>query len=208
MALIHSANDPQTVYRNPSASITGIQRFCSGALFYGIDGWGQLPNYGKRVYKTYTAANTFKEYRDLWSNTPQNQLNEHGAYCLLLEKLYIKAKTGEGGRDMYASQTYATKTWFMADRERRGRGLHINGFMHWLKALGRNKVGTIYISPYRDGAHGGRCKGAVYAPDLPRVREFLFYELAKWNTHAHKVCELYFTPAEQDKAANEIGELW
>lgn len=208
MALMHDETTRTRVYRKPSVGITGIHRFCSGALLYGPDGWGQFADYKKPIHRDYSPAVSFVDYIDMWKQHPACQLDRNGVHCYFLEKIWIKAKTGEGGRDMYASQSYPTKTWFMADRRRVGDGLHMMGFMYWLKDLGVGKVGRIHISPYRDGAHGGECKGAVYAPDLTRVRKFLDEELAKWNEHAKEMVKRNFCKAEDVEPKDEIGGLW
>jgi hypothetical protein len=190
--------------------ITGVQRFCSGALLYGVEAWGQRPQYGQRVTKEWEAARSLEDYVKMWKSTPQCHLTREGVYARVLEGVYRKAKHGIGGENMYASQSYATKTWFMADRKRTrvDSGVHVMGFMHWLKELGVTKVGRIHISPYRDGAHGGECKGAVYAPDLPKVRTLLDEWLHQWNEHSKAVCNMYYQPVNKIKAADEVAALW
>jgi hypothetical protein len=131
----------------------------------------------------------------------------------VLEKLYMKAKFGEGGHNMYASQSYATRTWFMADRKRLSDSLSCMTFMLWLKEQGVQKVGRIHISPYRDGAHGGYCKGAVYAPDLKKVRKFLDEKIDELNAYADYVFDMYGLTEEntgigETEAADEVADLW
>jgi hypothetical protein len=136
---------------------------------------------------------------------------EH-AMCYVLEQIYNKAKYGNGGTNMYASSSYATKTWFIADRRRDEQNISCMNFMEWLKDMGVRRVGRIHMSPYRAGAHGGECKGGVYAPNLTRVKELLDDYLAELNAHADWVFFEYFG-LDRDKmggnyVADKVGDLW
>lgn len=143
--------------------------------------------------------------------TPMFVMPWDHAMCAILEQLYNKAEFGQGGTNMYASSSYATKTWFMADRRRSPASMSCMNFMEWLMAQGVQKVGRIYISPYRDGAHGGECKGAVYAPNLDAVHEFLQAKLAELNAHADWVFSYYgCTKANTGRnwKGDEVAQLW
>jgi hypothetical protein len=134
------------------------------------------------------------------------------AMCAVLEILYNKAKHGEGGNNMYASSSYATKTWFIADRRRTKGSVSCMNFMLWLQEQGVQQVGRIHISPWRDGAHGGECKGGVYAPNLTRVKKLLDRKLAELNAHADWVFFDYFGlhPKKMggNYVADEVGAQW
>jgi hypothetical protein len=120
---------------------------------------------------------------------------EH-AMCYVLEQIYNKAKYGNGGTNMYASSSYATKTWFIADRRRDEHNISCMNFMEWLKDMGVRRVGRIHMSPYR----------------LTRVKELLDDYLAELNAHADWVFFEYFG-LDRDKmggnyVADKVGDLW
>ena len=204
---------------NPSASIHGVQQCCSAAILHGLSGWGQGVTYTRHpteIMKAtpYKKCRTYAQYMTHYKKVKLVHPDMDHAYMWVLEQVYTKAKTGYGGNNMYASQSYATKTWFIADRRRQPSSFSCMNFMLWLKNLGVQKVGRIHISPYADGAHGGQCKGGVYTPNLPRIRELRDEALAKLNEHAKKVFELYDLPTdgttaiENEPATDKVGELW
>ena len=211
--LIH---DGDRGFQSTVCYIHGFQQCCSAAILHGLSGYPQtvrIPKVAPINLPTVDMdrlPNSFEEYVRRFSK--KNQIfampYDH-AMCSVLEAVYNKAQHGEGGTNMYASSRYATKTWFIADRRRNEGSISCMNFMHWLKAQGVRKVGRIHISPYRDGAHGGECKGAVYAPDLPKVRAFLDEKFEELISHVLWVKEFYGNIKAADiKAADEVADLW
>jgi len=215
--LVYSGNSG---FANVHAYIHGFQQCCSAAIMHGISG-RRVDAYFPRKENgvPYVLGSmkmdhvrTFKEWQDTRSmKTPMFAMPWDHAMCAVLEQLYNKAEFGQGGTNMYASSSYATKTWFMADRRRSAGSMSCMNFMNWLKDQGVQQVGRIHISPYRDGAHGGECKGAVYAPNLDAVHEFLQSRLAELNAHADWVFSYY--GCTKDNTGNnwkgdEVAQLW
>lgn len=204
-------------FRTVNASIHGFQQCCSAAILHGVGGYRQTVVYpdqenghGLLQYIDQTPAESFADWQKRFSHKNNVFLMpwDH-AMCAVLEQLYNKARTGHGGNNMYASQTYATKTWFMADRRRTDWSMSCMNFMNWLKEQGVSKVGRIHISPYRPGAHGGECKGAVYAPNLKKIEELLAEKLEELNEHAAWVFDYYkVKPVLGAGATDAVGALW
>lgn len=208
----------ERVIQTPHANIHGFQQCCSAAILHGISGYSVaacLPEEAPYSIQNMDPAHcaTIAEYikRRSKKHTIFGLPKEY-AYAAVLEELYNKAEHGEGGHNMYASQTYATKTWFMADRRRTPGSFCCLNFMKWLKEQGPGTVGRIHISPWRDGAHGGQCKGAVYSPDLPKIREFLDEKIDELNAHADYVFWHYGlnedNMGDNMHTGDEVGKLW
>lgn len=210
-------------YASVTASIYGFQQCCSAAILHGVGGYarqitlppkpppGQVPvNWQTMDISPVQSFAQWMKERSKKSNA--FLLPYDYAMCAVLEKLYIKASTGEGGNNMYASSSYCTKTWFIADRKRMANSLTCMGFMNWLKKQGVQKVGRIHISPYRPGAHGGKCKGAVFAPDERRIEAFLKKKLAELNAHASCLFAEFNCTTKNTgvnaAATDRIGDLW
>lgn len=199
-----------------SASIHGIHQCCSAALMHNVGGWIRREEYPRPDFMTETKP--VDKVRSIEAYVKRG-MKMHSAfmipydfaYLYPLELLYKKAKTGKGGTNMYASSSYATKTWFIADRRRGETSISCMNFMLWLKSMGTANVGRIHISPYRAGAHGGDCKGGVYAPNLAGIRRVLDEGLQKLNAHAEELRVLYGLDTEVrkvTKAADEVADLW
>ena len=210
--LIHSKeNKLATGFPAVHYKITGVKHCCSAALLCSVGGSPRAINYDAKSTGAYfKEARTFKEYYKHWAMQPQFWLPQEFAFCKVLEGVYEKHTTGEGGEDMWASPSYATKTWFMVDRRRTKGAVCVLNFMHWLKELGTGEVGRIHISPWRPGAHGGECKGAVFSPDDSKVRAYLNNMLAKANAHARAMAEYMELPqnVEEIEPVDEVGGLW
>lgn len=203
-------------FRTVCAHIHGFQQCCSAAILHGIGGYGQTVNYfdvspESLMHIEQAPATSFADWQTRFSKKHNVFLMpwDH-AMCVVLEQVYNKASHGVGGNNMYASQSYATKTWFIADRKRTDGSMSCMNFMLWLKEQGVSKVGRIHISPYRPGAHGGYCKGGVYAPDLKKVKKFLDEKLAELNEHAAWVFDTYNVKQMDGtiETADEVGALW
>lgn len=211
-------------HSKPLANIHGIYQCCSAALLHGLQSYANVATIEDKDSVLYESrqreilmiprkrVHSFDEYvKHYSSKNSAFLLPLEYAFCFALEKLYNKASRGVGGENMYASTRYATKTWFIADRRRTEGSYSCLNFMLWLKELGVNTVGRIHISPYRPGAHGGDCKGAVYSPDIPKVRKFLAEKLRDVNSHIEWVYEHYDAvqvPLDQVEPTDEIGALW
>lgn len=199
----------------------GVQQFCSGALLHGLSG-----------YLAWCAPPVGRDALSMFDfNTPVKRLDEYMnkyayknsvflmpaeiAYACVLEGIYDKAAYGEGNgnqRNMYASDAYATGTWFIADRKRKDSSFSCLNFMKHVQQLGVQKVGRIHISPWRPGAHGGECKGAVYAPNLPALREYIDDCITRVNQHIQFIAHHYnvpdVMPVEDIDPADEVAAQW
>jgi hypothetical protein len=215
--LVHNGD---SIIQAPNANIHGIYQCCSAALLHGVSGYCTTARFAPKdtvpgAMRTMDPAHcgSFAEYKKERARRHQmfGMPYDH-AMCAVLEILYNKAKHGEGGSNMYASSSYATKTWFIADRRRTEGSVSCMNFMLWLQEQGVQQVGRIHISPWRDGAHGGECKGGVYAPNLTRVKELLDRKLAELNAHADWVFFDYFGlhPKQmgENYVADEVGAQW
>ena len=142
-------------------------------------------------------------------------LPEEYSYLAFLESVFRKADTGKGGSadngqyPMYSGEHWATKTWFIADRVT-GRGYPENNlgcasFMKYMSHADRaNDYGVMVLSPLTEGAHGGQCRGGVWAPNLPYLKERLKSAVLDLNRHAAWLEEVHYTdvkPVELDVIA-------
>lgn len=209
-------NQNERTFRTVHAQIHGFQQCCSAAILHGVNGYARTNRWPVAAPASLQAMDQtpVDSFRDWMKQRAEKcsvfELPYDYAMCVVLEILYNKAKHGEGGNNMYASPRYATKTWFIADRKRTDGSMSCLNFMLWLKDQGVSKVGRIHISPYRPGAHGGYCKGGVYAPDLPKVRKFLDERLQELNDYAEFVFEEYkITRAPgEEYYADEVAAKW
>lgn len=203
-------------FQRVTYNIHGFQQCCSAAILHGIGGYARTVWYPDKADLTmeqldWEPVTSYDEYQERYSrkHTVFSMPYHHGM-CSVLEGLYNKSRYGRGGHNMYASQRYATQTWFIADRRRTESSMSCLNFMFWLKDMGVSKVGRIHISPYRPGAHGGECKGAVFAPDNRKIERFLAEHIKQLNAHIEAVKAMYEIDPAQIKAyaEDEVAELW
>lgn len=171
---------PNTCYSNPTRVLKPkvCESLAEWRKYYGT---GIDPNYG--------------------SLTGAYAIPEEIAYLFFLEKVYTKANNGKGGVEtgaypMWAGTTWATKTWFIADRMT-GRGypdenLSCSKFMRFMRKEGdAQRYGRMAISNLADGAHGGQCAGGAWAPNLPYLQERLQWALNELHLHAQWIYDTY-----------------
>lgn len=218
MSRIHSQTNRYDgpLFKNPHYLIHGFQQCCSAAILHGLSATQLQPyqiHYNDQQREEPPKFSTLKDYFT-WARQRgcEYALPIEYVYATYLEGIWTKAVTGEGGTNMYASSKYATKTWFIADRKRP----HLErancwGFMKWLESMPAVDVGTCKVSPLRDGAHGGRCAGAVYAPNTSGMRKFIKQRLKEAQAHAQAVYDEYIESVLGEgvpDTTDEIGQLW
>lgn len=200
----------------PDCTISGLKSFCSGSLLSGIT----APNLGRTPFYAWDrpdlVAMPYKEFKTIAKWLEYYKGHIYGLpklymYWYIMEVVLIKATEGIGGLQegdyrCYAGNRYATKTWFLADKKfDRKTGICTQGFIEFVKDLGTHKAGKIVISPWAEGAHGGHCRGAVWKPNLRRMKEQRDRML--YNMHAHaQYCAnelgVADTPLPTDKVCN------
>ena len=220
--MVKPIRQAERVLSKVSVHIHGFQQCCSAAILHGVNGYttGTRKLLDTETVRTQIRRVNPKPVRSLmeWQENYASKvptvfgMNVDTAYAAILEKIWLKAAMGEGGTNMYASSSYCTKTWFIADRRRSPDSVSCLNFMLWLKKQGVTEVGRIHISPWRDGAHGGECKGGVYSPNLEAVRELLDDYIDMLNKYRLEVFKHYKldmkTMGRNAPAADAVGELW
>jgi hypothetical protein len=165
-----STPKPVTVIRNSEVTISGIHRCCSAMNVCGINGYGQMAHYDKaydkaRPYKYSDELEWYKNFQRALDHYTKKANQYHIPWRLrylpAMLKCYAKGSQGEGGQNMWAASYYATRTVFMVDRRgtQPNNDMSVHGFIDWLSK--QRHIGKVAVGGYADGAHGGKCRGAV-----------------------------------------------
>lgn len=214
------ANTPKatTVIRNAEVTISGIHRCCSAMNVCGINGYGQQAHYDSLYAKV--RPYKYKEEKS-WHQNFQKALDHYtkkGAapyhipwrlrYLPTMLKCYTKGVQGEGGQNMWAASYYATRTVFMVDRQNVGNDCYmsVQGFIDWLST--QRDIGKVAVGGYSHGAHGGKCRGAVWAIEDKLLEAWLERAERAMKKHWAKA-DKYATPPEVLEAVDDdVARLW
>jgi len=204
----------------PKYKISGIDHFCSGALLcnsiapyvakYSIQNWAAC-----KQAIPYKKCNSIAHWFDVYKSSSIYAVPREYILWYLYEAVLDKCVDGTGGRydgeyPMYAGNCYATRTWFMADRRRdetQELGFSILHLMHDIQERGTAVMGRIHISPWADGAHGGSCKGAVWAPNIAGMLQYRDGIISSLNSHA-KQCAKELRTAEEPIPDDAVCNHW
>ena len=157
-------NPPLNLYRSVSMVMTGWKGFCSGGLLTNIT---SPHNYSENAFDDknrklvieqippeYLISNCLvgqvPTLQTFWKLTRKAGIRGTHymvttpiLYATLLERLWDKSFKGVGGDNMWAGNTYASKTWGLADKDRRGPDeICCGNFGKWLE---RKNVATTYF---------------------------------------------------------------
>lgn len=210
---------PMYLHGIPRFQIKGVANNCSAACITGmssINGRAHVVN----TKESLTAWHTQSTMRDIFLNIsgPVARMPKEFAYAYVLEQIYKKATTGNcpehqvNNSDiyrMYARTNYATKLWLFSDNHNNAHTeTKVSQFCKWLVKQGVRKVGRCVESPWVDGAHGGKVKGWIYAPNLTRVKEFVDEMIAKANEHQEALRLMPGVVVKGRLVNDEVCKLW
>jgi hypothetical protein len=209
---------PVTVIRNPEVTISGIHRCCSAMNVCGIHGYGQQAHYDKLYAKM--RPYQYKDTRS-WHQNFQKALDHYTKkapcqyhipwrlrYLPAMLKCYTKGSQGEGGQNMWAASYYATRTVFMVDRRSMGDGanMSVHGFIDWLST--QRNIGKVAVGGYADGAHGGKCRGAVWAIEDKLLEAWLKKAERAMQRHWAKADKYAVPPEQIEPIDDDVARLW
>lgn len=201
---------------HPMYTISGINNFCSGVLLSGI-GCSTVTYSTKKAWDSDPVAMPFKRFKTMKEWVDYYKGNIYGLpklylWWYLMEVVLTKTEKGIGGLSSgdyrcYAGNSYATKTWFMADKKAEGEGFTTMKFMEFVEGLGVQKAGRIVMSPWADGAHGGQCRGAVWTPNVKSIKEQRNRYLFNMNAHA-EYCAKHLRTADEPLPEDKVCNHW
>lgn len=218
-------NREQKLYGRPQWKVQGVAACCSAAALTNIsrgvpkhtpNHYLRNPNrhYAEPVQKVHSIWN----YWQLYNKNPMYALPYEYQFLTILEDVFLKSTHGESVRQvaqhesyrLFADDYYCTRTWFITDMRRarpvgENDPLHCEEFMLWFQS--KPELGTIQISPFKDGAHGGYCRGAVFTLNEEFVKEMLEGEYTWLNQHIKYLHER-FGEKEVPRLEDEVCQHW
>jgi len=228
--LYNIVSSKANLYSNPQVEIQGWHRFCSGAIVSGIGGRVRTASRNDKVKRDvldkllvryrgdFEPLNRIQKFKDMQKDQIGNThfdlpLEYH--YAWVLEQLFLKARDGYGGQNMWGNNTYPSKTFVMGDRTRdrdRDFGEIRNPcVMGFAEHIGRRLAHKFICRMVRltdvEGAHGGSCSSWLMTLNLTHCQSYLTVVRKRLNRHLKYIEEYRENLLTQSKYKGDVAEL-
>ena len=203
--ILNVVSYPDMLYSAPKYEIRGWYRFCSGGVVAGISGRyrrhvrnnptrrGTLDNALMHHVLPADPITSFAEYNRLRVDGLLNEshldLPLDYLYDHILEAVFIKSVKGQGGIDMWAGNSYPSKTFVLGDRQRKEWTPSVRGFARYLERLQKQGVSRVVRLTDVPGAHGSVCTSWLVTLREDEAREYLEERLIRVNAHLNYLKE-------------------